>query len=133
MNEDANSVWLIVRSNDGLCSDEISKRIGVSSNSRVKNHPQGGKTFFLKSEISIKDAMPLADHIDWVVNACSASIIRLREFIKESGNSGELFIYIFTDHDAGYAEIPVERLRFLVDCGLNLSVKIEASRSRNTS
>jgi len=127
MNEDANSVWLIIRSNEDLCADEISSRIGISSNSRVKNHPKGGETFFLKSEMSIKDNRPLVDHIDWIVDACSANFEDLREFIHEPENSGEIFIYVFTDHDAGYVEITAEQLKFFVDCGLSLSVKVEAS------
>jgi hypothetical protein len=127
MNEDSNSVWLIVRSNNGLQSDEIADRIGLSSNARVKNHPHGGNNFFLKSDISVKDTKPLVDHIDWMASACSPNFVNLHDFLNETGNSGELFLYVFTDHDAGYVELPAGKLKGFVNCGLNLSVKIETN------
>ena len=125
MQKDSNSAWLIIRSDKGLCSDEIGVMIGISSNSRTKNHPQGGKSFFLKSDSYIEDVRPLTDHINWLVDACSTNLGRIRDFVNEPGNSGEIFVYAFTEHSAGYVEMSAAQLRFFSECGLSLNVKIE--------
>ena len=74
----------------------------------------------------IDQEKPLNDHVMWVLEQCQGKFGKIKEFLLKPGNTGKLFIYITTEHEAAYAELKADIINRFSLANLDILVKIEA-------
>lgn len=83
------------------------------------------KAFSVHSDRAVEVSAPLIAHFEWMRAWCEAHEFGLRRFMKESGNSGRVFVYGQSDEQAMYFILPTDITAYLLEFGFEFLIKFE--------
>ena len=76
------------------------------------------------SDVAISENLPMKEHLAWLLTQIQNNE-KLFSFLKDGQTRSVIFLYITTNQDAAYAEIPPEALKLISELGCELQVKVE--------
>ncbi|WP_073015318.1 hypothetical protein [Roseibium suaedae] len=121
---DEHSVWLILRSDSLGTATRIAKEVELPVPEKLGSG-RDLNVFILKSDGEVDFDRPVSEHLQWLSETISASGERIRSLLRQPGNSGIVFIHVFTFQDSIYIETPGEIHQELGALGVNFEIKVE--------
>ncbi len=122
--EDHSRAWFTVYS-DLLDRPALSEATGIQEpTANSLGRVPKGRGLSLQSDLFIPPTSNMREHLTWLLTQIKNNK-KLCSFLQNGRGRSVLFLYITTDQDAAYVEIPPDALQQISELGCELQVKVE--------